>query len=435
MLRKLELWLSENHTRMAEWMPYVLITALGFAFFNPAVRFPPVDFDDLLLLASVKHTSNPLVYLVGDWGFGNNAYRPLHSLSLWLGYQLFGVSSGPNQLINILLHVSVILLLFGLLRRLSVGWVSAFFISALSLFSMYTTSPATWVSDRPTLFVALFLMILLNYLAALKEGETPNLAIVGGLSMLGLLSKESGLIIPLVTLAYLVFLVPRGDKKKNTVIGLVLAILAAYIVFRLLAFGSRAAYYNESGYLFGSRYYENLQALSSQEKIIAIIENVIKNFLAIFLPVFDSLGKFTRLGTISNTIITLGSTGLLTILALRKKPTRFQMMALLIMLLNSAIHYQVFRYRALYLSQIAFSIFLAVSISKFDWSSLKKALALAISIIFIFWNMWVIGENLTFSFIAKQKEINRDDFVPSMMATSQRMDEGILEEVVRKYRH
>jgi hypothetical protein len=399
------------------------------------VRFPPVDFDDLLLLASVKHTSNPLVYLVGDWGFGNNAYRPMHSLSLWLGYQLFGVSSGPNQLINIMLHISVILLLYSLLRRLSVGWVTAFFISALSLFSMYTTSPATWVSDRPTLFVAMFLMILLNYLAALKDGETPNMMVVGGLSVLGLMSKESGLIIPCVTLGYLVFLVSKGDKKRIMMIGSVLAIPAAYTMFRLLAFGSRAAYYDESGYLFGSRYYENLQALSGQEKIIAVIENVIKNFLAIFLPVFDSLGKITRLGTLSNTVITLGSTVLLTILALRKEPTRFQMMALLIMLLNSAIHYQVFRYRALYLSQIAFSIFLAISISQFDRSSLKKALALAISILFIFWNMWVIGENLTFSFIAKQKEINRDDFVSSMMATSQRMDQGILEEVVRKYRH
>jgi len=137
----------------------------------------------------------------------------------------------------------------------------------------------------------------------------------------------------------------------------------------------------------------------------------------------------------SNTVVTLGSTVLLTILALRKKLNRFQIIAVLLILLNSIVHFQVFRYRALYLSQIGFSILIALSINQYDPSSIRKALALSISILFFFWNMWVIGENITFSFIARQKIINQDDFVSSMMATSQRMDQCILEEVVRKYRH
>jgi len=139
---------------------YLSIMFIGYAFFNISLRFVPVDFDDLVLLSVVKNTNNPLRFFIQDWGFGNYGYRPLHSLSLWLGNRVFGVASGPNQLINIVFHITVILLLFRLINHLQSDRSIAFIFSCLSLVSYYTLSPATWVSDRPTLFVAFFLLII-----------------------------------------------------------------------------------------------------------------------------------------------------------------------------------------------------------------------------------------------------------------------------------
>ena len=427
-----ELFKDQNWLKSA--FPFLLLTALGFAVFNPVIHLPPVDFDDLILISAVKNTTNPLSFLMGDWGFGNNAYRPLHSISLWVGYQVFGVSSGPNQLLNIILHIGNILLLYALLARASVGWKTAFLIASLSLFSMYTTSPAVWVSDRPTLLVAFFLLILLHHLFGLKDKQIPNLIIVVAISILGLMSKESSLVIPLVAL-FSVFRCGASKQKKFLSMGILASVLLGYGLFRVSVFGNQAAYYDESGYLFGTQYYDNFQMLSSGQKLIAVIENSFKNIIAVFLPLFDSLGKISPLGTISNTAITIAATVSITLASMRKKISPLQVLAIVVIGVNAIIHYQVFRYRALYLSQIAFSLLIGLSFMRTKTSSFRKTLVLVVSSLFLLWNIWVIGENLSFAFIRKQKVIQDPNFVSTMLATSNSMDQQVLEEVARKYRH
>ena len=107
--KKLPVFFQENKFQILGGIALIL---LGYALYNPALRFLPVDFDDLVLLSNVKRTTNPFSFFFQDWGFGNYGYRPLHAFSLWVGYQIFGVSSGPNQLINLILHIAVILLLY-----------------------------------------------------------------------------------------------------------------------------------------------------------------------------------------------------------------------------------------------------------------------------------------------------------------------------------
>ena len=93
----------------------------------------PAAADDLRILSSVSQTRDPLSYFATDWGMQNTywltdgridtkrrTYRPLHSISIWLGYRMFGVTAYPNQLINLILHVLNCLLLLEVLYRL--GW-------------------------------------------------------------------------------------------------------------------------------------------------------------------------------------------------------------------------------------------------------------------------------------------------------------------------
>jgi len=254
------------------------------------------------LLSVVKNTNNPLRFFIQDWGFGNYGYRPLHSLSLWLGNRVFGVASGPNQLINIVFHITVILLLFRLINHLQSDRSIAFIFSCLSLVSYYTLSPATWVSDRPTLFVAFFLLIILNYFVHLGNRNQPNIFILIILSLLGVMSKESGLIIPLVSVYILITQNEKDSRNKFAIISLLL-IIVTYVLFRFIIFGSQAGSYFESGYLYGFKYYESSQMLVGIERIIMVAENIFKNILAIFFPVFDGQGKISLIGTWTNSII------------------------------------------------------------------------------------------------------------------------------------
>ena len=405
----------------------------GYAFYNPALRFVPADFDDLVLLSAVKSVSNPFSFLLRDWGFGNYGYRPLHSITLWLGYQLFGVSSGPNQFINLGLHILVILLLYALLSRLQPNQILAFLFSLLGLVSLYTLSPATWISDRPTLFVAIFLLISLNYLVRLERSAHPNIPFLAGLSILALMSKESGLLVPLVVIGILFLQFEKSSQTRNVIVGLVL-IIFTYILFRFVIFGSQAGTYDESGYLFGFRYYENSGLLSRSDFLIAKLENIIKNTVAIFIPLFDGQGKISLIGTMSNSVILISTTLILIILALSRKLTAYQKVGLLIIILNALVHFQVFRYRTLFLGQMGLAIFLAASPVFNEKHSLSSAAALAAALLF-FWSMHIIGEDLTYQYLARLDLLRGSSFENDILASSSRIDPDIVRQVITKYRH
>ena len=410
------------------------ITFLGYAFYNPALRFAPVDFDDLVLISAVKNVSHPIVFFIRDWGFGNYGYRPLHSITLWLGYRLFNVSSGPNQFINLALHILVILLLYTLLSCLQPNRILALLFSLLGLVSLYTFSPATWISDRPTLFVAIFLLISLNYLVRLEKSGHPSLPLLAGLSILALMSKESGLLVPLVVIGVLLQQFEKSSQQKKLVI-ILFFIMLAYILFRFIIFGSGAGTYDESGYLFGFRYYENSRSLSGVDFFAAKLENIIKNIVAVFLPLFDGQGKISLIGTRSNSIVLVSTTLILVILAFSRKLNAYQKVGLVIILLNALVHVQVFRYRTLYLGQMGLAIFFAASPAFNEKQALRSAAAALAAALLFFWSMQIIGEDLTYQYLARLDLLRGPDFESNILASSSHIDPDIVRQVITKYRH
>jgi hypothetical protein len=387
-----------------------------------------------VLLSSAKNTINPLKFFFSDWGFGNFGYRPLHSISLWIGLKLFGVSSGPNQLINIFLHIAVMVLLFLLLKQLSGNGLVAFLSTSLVLVSLYTFSPATWISDRPTLFVALFLVIALYYVLVVCKDRSPNPWILLSISLLALISKESGLIVPLTSACILFFNIRNESRKNNLVIYMVILILV-YIAFRFMIFSGSAGRYEESGYLFGTRYYESSVNLSGGEIYLSKAENIFKNFMAVFLPLFDGQGKISKIGTMSNSLVLVVSTVMITIISINRKLTFHQKIGIFIIAVNALIHFHVFRYRTLYLGQIGFALFVASSPSFVLTERVRTFLVSIFLAILVGWNMDMIGETLTYQYLSRIDYIRTETFRKDILATSSSIDEEIVDQIILKYRH
>ena len=90
-----------------------LLFLFALAVFYQAIEFVPGTVDDLEMLSSVAHTTNPLKYLVGDFGMAPYAgsvhgeYRPLHSISIWIIYKTLGIRFHLNQIINFVLHFMI----------------------------------------------------------------------------------------------------------------------------------------------------------------------------------------------------------------------------------------------------------------------------------------------------------------------------------------
>ena len=364
---------------------------LAVAVYQKALWFSPGSGDDLRILSSVSQRHNPLSYFATDWGMENTyllgtgqkdttrrTYRPLHSISIWLGYRAFGVWAYPNQLLNLILHILNILLLLRILQRVGLEVAPASLLATLGLVSLYTASPATWVSDRQTLVVALAVLIFINHVVESDGGlrSSINPWLVAGLTLVAVLFKESGLIIPLVAGAFVLFAPYKGPKRIHLAICVLLA--ASYLGLRVLLFGSNAFAYASEGFVFGNQYYTLLSDLPWQIALWARAETVVKNFLCVFLPVFDPYGRIDSLHELFANVLWWLPTVVLAAAATRRSLTRVQWLALAVIAMNSALHVQVFRYRIEYVSQLAFCLYVAsspiwqASHKKVDWGGRRQ---------------------------------------------------------------
>lgn len=356
------------------WAAAFILLLLATAVYQKALWFVPGSADDLRILSSVSQTRNPLSYFATDWGMENTyrmangeidsrrrTYRPLHSISIWLSYRAFGVWAYPNQLLNLILHFLNVLLLLRLLLRLVPNVVPAFLLAMLGLVSMYTVSPAIWVSDRQTLVVATAVLLLISDVVGGEGGLRSSLRpwFVVGLTVVAVSFKESGLIVPVVAGAFVLFFPYTGARWPHFTVCALLAL--SYIGLRVYLFGSNAFAYASEGFIFGYQPYTLLSDLPWHIGLWARFENVSKNFLSVFLPVFNFFGRIdTRSDLIRNSLWWL-PTGVLTVATMRRQLTKVQWLALAVIAANSMLHAQVFRYRIEYISQFAFCLYLAAS--------------------------------------------------------------------------
>ena len=348
---------------------------IAAAVYQKALWFMPASADDLRILSSVSQTHNPLSYFTKDWGMQNTyrlsdgridtkrrTYRPLHAISIWIGYRLFGVSAYPNQLINILLHILNCAILLRILYRLRIEIWIAGLLMVLGLISLYTVSPAIWVSDRQTLVVALTVLVLFDYLIINNEvvRDSLNMWLVVGLTVLAVLFKESGLIVPLIAAAFIV-IAPGIPAKKVRPLSICALLIIGYLGLRVLLFGPNAFAYASEGYVFVNRPYTLLSDLPWYIGLLARAENILKDFLCVFLPVFHSDGRPDSLREVFGSISWWLPAVVLTISATRRPITRVQWLMLATIAANSLLHVQVFRYRVEYISQFALCIYVGSS--------------------------------------------------------------------------
>ena len=413
---------------------YVLITFIVFSALGTALSFAPANSDDLVLLSSVANTQSPITFFTGDWGLGNNAYRPLHSLTLWFTYHLFGVSAGLNQGLNLLLHSAIICLLYRLILRVHREITISFLLASLSIASIYTVSSETWVSDRPTLFVAFFFLLLLNHLYYDGSGHIGRLPYIIMLSVLDLMSKESGLVVPLFAIYYGFQIgIPANYRARIVIISTIIIII--YLVFRLAIFGTQANAYQESGYILACIRYEEEEwsTLPKSLQYYAYVENTIKNMMAPFIPVFNDQGGLTSLRrTIVMTPFWL-PTVLLVLLSIGRNFSTLQKAALITILLNSVVHHAVFRYRVEFLSQLAVSIFIASSPAinrTVGRSVLVKILASALLFSGICWST----RSLDATLLARHEMLNVKNLAPIIQRTSLEKEDKVVREVLERYK-
>jgi len=162
-------------------------------------------------------------------------YRPLFTIYLTLNYQLFGLWEPGWHLMNLLVHTTVTVFVYHLLRRLS-GDVLIASLTAL-LFGLHPAhvESVSWISGIPDPLAALFYVpSLIWYVRYRQEGGNKWLTASVIAYGLAALCKETPLALPLVLVVW-ELLQPRGGKKFGSRL--------LDIAWRLIPYGVVAAAY------------------------------------------------------------------------------------------------------------------------------------------------------------------------------------------------
>ncbi len=335
----------------------VLLATLGTALLTTSLAFIPIRGDDHHQLAAVLAMEDPLPVLYGSFWGKHPYYRPLHTLLLWLGAQAFEVRWWPNQFLSVMLHLVNAGLLFRLLTPGERGRRLAFLAAALYLASVHTVETAVWVAARTDLMVGTCLLAFLLHVKRRRAaGLDPDVRVVAVLSVIALLGKESGVLVPLLAAGGAIRLKRPRDSRWPIVLAAA-SILLAYAAFRVAIFGAFAAdtHYEERPILlFGGR---DLTELPLGLRAAGYGETAVKNTVALALPVFDNQGLVHSPTKLALRAPLWLLTPIILALAWTRPLSSLQWQGLSILALSALVHSSFFAVYLLYLGQIGLCLF------------------------------------------------------------------------------
>ena len=229
--------------RRERWAHVALLIALGAGVYLGTLSYP-FHYDDWSLIVA-----DPAIQKL--WPIGGHPNRPVHTLGLALNNRIFGMDAAYFRLVNIAIHISAALVLYGLVRRtLLLGTFSdrtrsssakiAFAVAALWVVHPLQTMSVTYIWQRCESLMSLFLLLLLYCTVRASEGRRVGLwtAAVLLCFALGLGTKEVMLAaVPVVLLYDGILLAPslRDAVRRRPGIHATLGLVAIGITIVVLA--------------------------------------------------------------------------------------------------------------------------------------------------------------------------------------------------------
>ena len=173
-----------------------------------------------------------------DFGTGSVSYRPVSNLSYFIDHYIFGSKPFGSHLINILIHCTNALLVYGIVELIFASPLFAVFASLLFSLHPIQSEAVAVMSYRADILAAMFaLSSFYFWIRFAQSGYVKRGYYLGSLSMcvLALFSKESAFTLPLIVLLYDKFLAaPKQGVKPQGIyyLGFILVLaLHAYLYF------------------------------------------------------------------------------------------------------------------------------------------------------------------------------------------------------------
>ena len=182
----------------------LLLIASTLLLYAPSKNHQFINFDDNTYVTGNNWVKRGLTWESVGWAMTSMEeanWHPLTWLSHLLDVQLFGLNPAGHHLTNLLLHMVNVLLLFGVLQRMTGAvWLSALVAALFALHPLNVESVA-WVSQRKTVLSTMFwLLTLFAYVGYVKKPNWGRYLGMMGIFLMGLMAKSMLVTLPCVLL-------------------------------------------------------------------------------------------------------------------------------------------------------------------------------------------------------------------------------------------
>lgn len=182
---------------------FLIILAVAVAF-HAAPKLGFVYMDDFDYIESNKHIHDGVSLHGLIWALTTPHsfnWHPVTWISHMLDVELFGLNPGGHHIDSVLLHLAVSILLFLGLFRLTSGMGESFAVALIFAVHPLAVEPVAWLAQRKTLVCALFWLLSIGaYVAYVRRPTASRYAALVFLFVLGLLSKQSLVVLPALLL-------------------------------------------------------------------------------------------------------------------------------------------------------------------------------------------------------------------------------------------
>jgi tetratricopeptide (TPR) repeat protein len=246
-----------NQPKMIFWFAIGIILILTFFLYSKSFRFDFLTLDDKPYI-----TDNPNVheFTFASLGriftsFSNGNYHPLTTIIWALCYSLSPAKPAIFHAVNIVFHLSNVILVFVFFNRLLTKKFAAIFVAGIFAVHPLNIESVVWISELKTiLFSFFFLLALISYHSYISKGYKKKYFFgVIFFFVFSLLSKSAAVVFPLVLFA-IDYYCGRKISKNSVIEKMPLLLLSAG--FGILAlFSQQVGVDNEMQvhFNFGSR--------------------------------------------------------------------------------------------------------------------------------------------------------------------------------------
>ena len=183
----------------------IFLAAIAWLVFSQTLGHEFVNYDDNIYVYENPEVTRGLTLNGIVWAFIHihaSNWHPLTWISHMLDCQFYGLSSGGHHFTNVLLHMTVTILLFRVLRKATGAlWRSAFVAAVFAVHPLHVESVA-WVAERKDVLSGVFFMLTIGaYVRYARHPWSPaRYGLVVFLFALGLMSKPMLVTLPFVLL-------------------------------------------------------------------------------------------------------------------------------------------------------------------------------------------------------------------------------------------